>query len=99
MGCRPGRDGSHRARHDEPRAEDVRHELRPGAQALTPRGDAVGPRCSDREWRRAMAARVEDQMSEQLTRRETLRMGLAAASLAALVPEWAYPALAQGESD
>jgi hypothetical protein len=46
-----------------------------------------------------MAARVEDQMSEQLTRRETLRMGLAAASLAALVPEWAYPALAQGESD
>ena len=37
-------------------------------------------------------------MSELMTRRETIRMGLAG-SLVALVPEWAYPALAQGESD
>ena len=36
-------------------------------------------------------------MSELMTRRETIRMGLAG-SLVALVPEWAYPALAQGES-
>ena len=38
-------------------------------------------------------------MPEQLTRRETLRRGLAATSLLALVPEWATPALAQGETD
>ena len=38
-------------------------------------------------------------MSELMTRRDTIRMGLAAGSLVALVPEWAYPALAQGESD
>jgi DMSO/TMAO reductase YedYZ molybdopterin-dependent catalytic subunit len=38
-------------------------------------------------------------MAEQLTRRETLRRGLAATSLLALVPEWATPALAQGETD
>ena len=36
----------------------------------------------------------------RLTRRETLRRGLAAASLlAAVVPDWAVPALAQGEED
>ena len=38
-------------------------------------------------------------MSEQMTRRETLRTGLAAASVLALVPEWATPALAQNEVD
>ena len=38
-------------------------------------------------------------MSEQITRRETLRRGLAASSILALVPEWAIPALAQGEAD
>jgi DMSO/TMAO reductase YedYZ molybdopterin-dependent catalytic subunit len=36
-------------------------------------------------------------MSEQVTRRETLRRGLAATSLLALVPDWATPALAQGD--
>jgi DMSO/TMAO reductase YedYZ molybdopterin-dependent catalytic subunit len=34
-----------------------------------------------------------------LTRRETLRRGLAATSLLAFVPEWAMPALADGETD
>ena len=34
----------------------------------------------------------------EMTRRDTLRLGLAAAGLA-LVPEWALPALAQGEVD
>ena len=34
-----------------------------------------------------------------MTRRETLRRGAAAAALLALVPEWALPALAQGEVD
>ena len=34
-----------------------------------------------------------------MTRRETLRRGAAAAALLALVPEWAIPALAQGEVD
>jgi DMSO/TMAO reductase YedYZ molybdopterin-dependent catalytic subunit len=38
-------------------------------------------------------------MPEQMTRRETLRRGLAATSLLAFVPDWATPALAQGESD
>jgi DMSO/TMAO reductase YedYZ molybdopterin-dependent catalytic subunit len=38
-------------------------------------------------------------MPEQITRRETLRRGLAATSLLAFVPDWATPALAQGESD
>ena len=37
-------------------------------------------------------------MGEGLTRRETLR-GMAAAGALALVPEWAVPALAQGEVD
>jgi DMSO/TMAO reductase YedYZ molybdopterin-dependent catalytic subunit len=37
-------------------------------------------------------------MTENMTRRETLR-GAAAASLLALIPEWATPALAQGETD
>ena len=36
-------------------------------------------------------------MPEQMTRRETLRRGLAAASVLALVPDWATPALAQDE--
>src|SRR5712692_3549618 len=35
----------------------------------------------------------------QITRRETLRRGLAAASLLAMVPDWATPALAQGDTD
>ena len=34
-----------------------------------------------------------------MTRRETLKRGLVAASVLALVPEWALPALAQGEVD
>ena len=34
-----------------------------------------------------------------MTRRETLRLGLATAAGLALVPEWALPALAQGEVD
>jgi DMSO/TMAO reductase YedYZ molybdopterin-dependent catalytic subunit len=38
-------------------------------------------------------------MIEQISRRETLKRGLAAASLLALVPDWAVPALAQGEID
>jgi DMSO/TMAO reductase YedYZ molybdopterin-dependent catalytic subunit len=36
---------------------------------------------------------------EQTTRRETLRRGLAAAGLLATIPEWAVPALGQGEED
>src|SRR6266699_3932447 len=38
-------------------------------------------------------------MPEQISRRETLRRGLAATSLLALVPDWAMPALAQNETD
>jgi DMSO/TMAO reductase YedYZ molybdopterin-dependent catalytic subunit len=38
-------------------------------------------------------------MPAQITRRDTLRRGFAAASLLALVPDWAMPALAQGETD
>ncbi len=38
-------------------------------------------------------------MPELMTRRETLKRGLIAASALALVPEWAWPALAQGEVD
>ncbi len=38
-------------------------------------------------------------MRDQFTRRETLKRGLAAAGLLAFVPEWATPALAEGETD
>jgi DMSO/TMAO reductase YedYZ molybdopterin-dependent catalytic subunit len=38
-------------------------------------------------------------MPEQITRRDTLRTGLTAAGLLALIPEWAVPALAEGETD
>src|ERR1700751_3846748 len=38
-------------------------------------------------------------MKEDITRRETFRRGLAATSLLAFVPDWAAPALAQGETD
>jgi DMSO/TMAO reductase YedYZ molybdopterin-dependent catalytic subunit len=38
-------------------------------------------------------------MANTMTRRETLKRGLAAAGALALVPEWALPALAQGEVD
>lgn len=38
-------------------------------------------------------------MSELITRRETFKRALAASSLLALIPEWATPALAQGETD
>ena len=38
-------------------------------------------------------------MAEQMTRRETLRRGMAAASVLALVPDWAIPARAQDEVD
>src|SRR6266568_451872 len=38
-------------------------------------------------------------MSEQVTRRETLRRAFAATSLLALAPDWPTPALAEGETD
>ena len=38
-------------------------------------------------------------MAADLTRRETMKRGLAAVGALALVPEWALPALAQGEVD
>src|SRR5512134_992418 len=38
-------------------------------------------------------------MANAITRRETLKRGVAAAGALALVPEWALPALAQGEVD
>src|SRR5688500_9947678 len=38
-------------------------------------------------------------MFERITRRETLKRGLAAASVLAAVPEWATPALGQGETE
>jgi DMSO/TMAO reductase YedYZ molybdopterin-dependent catalytic subunit len=38
-------------------------------------------------------------MGHEITRRETLRRGLAATSLLALIPDWATPALAQGETE
>jgi DMSO/TMAO reductase YedYZ molybdopterin-dependent catalytic subunit len=38
-------------------------------------------------------------MAVEMTRRETLKHGLAAASLLALVPDWALPVLAQGDVD
>jgi DMSO/TMAO reductase YedYZ molybdopterin-dependent catalytic subunit len=38
-------------------------------------------------------------MLEQITRRETLRTGLTAAGLLALIPEWAVPATTEGETD
>ena len=38
-------------------------------------------------------------MSERITRRETLKRGLAATSLLALMSDWTLPALAQGETE
>jgi DMSO/TMAO reductase YedYZ molybdopterin-dependent catalytic subunit len=38
-------------------------------------------------------------MAHEMTRRETLRRGLAAAGALAVIPEWASPVLAQGEVD
>jgi DMSO/TMAO reductase YedYZ molybdopterin-dependent catalytic subunit len=38
-------------------------------------------------------------VSQQISRRETLKRGFAATSFLAFVPEWAMPALAQGEMD
>ena len=38
-------------------------------------------------------------MSDQMTRRDAFRMGLAGASVLALIPESAIPALAEGETD
>jgi DMSO/TMAO reductase YedYZ molybdopterin-dependent catalytic subunit len=38
-------------------------------------------------------------MPEAISRRETLKRGLAGASLLTLVPEWAFPARAEGETD
>ena len=38
-------------------------------------------------------------MANGMTRRETLKRGLAAAGALALMPDWALPALAQGEVD
>src|SRR5579863_2944530 len=38
-------------------------------------------------------------MRPEITRRETLRRGLAASALLASIPEWAVPALAEGETD
>jgi len=37
-------------------------------------------------------------VQEQITRRQSLRRGLAAAGVVALAPDWALPALAQGEA-
>ena len=37
-------------------------------------------------------------MPQQITRRESLKRGLAATSLVALASDWAMPALAQGET-
>src|SRR6266567_2171651 len=44
-------------------------------------------------------SRQETNHAGTITRRETLKKGLAAASLLAFVPEWATPVLAEGESD
>jgi DMSO/TMAO reductase YedYZ molybdopterin-dependent catalytic subunit len=41
----------------------------------------------------------ETMAEQQMTRRETLKRGLAAASVLALVPDWALPVLAQGDAD
>jgi DMSO/TMAO reductase YedYZ molybdopterin-dependent catalytic subunit len=38
-------------------------------------------------------------MTTGMTRRETLKRGAAAAAVLALIPEWAIPALAQGDAD
>src|SRR5918993_1523137 len=38
-------------------------------------------------------------VSTGMTRRETLKRGAAAAAALALIPDWAIPALAQGEVD
>jgi DMSO/TMAO reductase YedYZ molybdopterin-dependent catalytic subunit len=38
-------------------------------------------------------------MSDEITRRESFRRGLAAAGVYALLPEWQIPGLAQGETD
>jgi DMSO/TMAO reductase YedYZ molybdopterin-dependent catalytic subunit len=38
-------------------------------------------------------------MPEEITRRTTLRIGLAAASLGALLSDWSIPALAEGDTD
>jgi DMSO/TMAO reductase YedYZ molybdopterin-dependent catalytic subunit len=38
-------------------------------------------------------------MPDQITRRDTLKRGLAATGVLALVPEWAIPALAEGDTD
>jgi DMSO/TMAO reductase YedYZ molybdopterin-dependent catalytic subunit len=45
------------------------------------------------------ATSLEAQMAGDMTRRETLKRGLTAAGVLALVPEWALPALAQGDVD
>ncbi len=42
---------------------------------------------------------MQERMANTMTRRETLKRGLAAAGALALVPEWAWPVLAQGEVD
>ena len=42
---------------------------------------------------------MPDQISRPISRRDTLRMGLAATSLLALLPEGSIPALAQGDTD
>jgi DMSO/TMAO reductase YedYZ molybdopterin-dependent catalytic subunit len=47
----------------------------------------------------ALTSALEGGMGNTMTRRETLKRGLAAAGVLALVPEWALPALAQGEVD
>ena len=39
------------------------------------------------------------EQDQKLTRRETLKRGLAATSLLAFVPEWAMPALAEGDTE
>jgi DMSO/TMAO reductase YedYZ molybdopterin-dependent catalytic subunit len=53
------------------------------------------------EGRHAMPTHTtpSDITPDRITRRETLRRSIGAASLLALIPDWATPALAQGESD
>src|SRR6185503_2304064 len=42
---------------------------------------------------------LEKIVPDKISGRETLRRGLAATSLLALLPDWSVPALAQGETD
>src|SRR5712692_10599288 len=69
-----------------------------GAVCTAPRWQASALPALYHERRKLIVPR-RPTMPEQISRRETLRRGLAATSLLALVPDWATPALAQGETD